>query len=462
MSKAAAAEDTSLRYMFALAGPMIITTISFTVMQFVDRFMVSRLGTDALAAILPAGVASFLPASFAIGVIAAVGTFVSQSLGRGEREKCSSYCWQSIWMGLVYFGLVIMVMWPLADELFTVLGHEPEVVALEVVYLRIVLLAQVPAVLIWSSSQFFIGIHRPMVVMYAALAGQVVNIGANYVLIFGKLGLPVMGIAGAAWGTFLGIAVGATIRMGMFLSLGVHRDYGSRSSVAVQWHKMLDLLKVGVPTGLELLVNVSLWGMLLLGFVGTFGKEPLASTSAVFSCANVSVMPVIGLRMALTVAVGKAIGARRKETAVKQTAVCLKVALFYMGSIGLAFLLFRERIMGFWSSDSLVIASGAQILIFAAIYQVFHAVRIIYSGSLRGAGDTLWVAIMSGLGSVGILGAGGWAMVEFFPGLGPAGSWSAATASIVAVGLANRWRFKSNRWREIDLFSNPTVVCRGE
>ena len=78
-----APDETSLRYMMKLAGPMVVTTISFTVMQFVDRLMVSRLGTDALAAILPASVTSFLPGSFAIGVTASVGTFVSQHLGRG-------------------------------------------------------------------------------------------------------------------------------------------------------------------------------------------------------------------------------------------------------------------------------------------------------------------------------------------------------------------------------------------
>ena len=96
-------DETSLGYMLRLAAPTVMTTISFTIMQFVDRIMVSRLGTDALAAILPAGVVSFLPTSFAAGALTSLNTFVSQSLGKGDREGCSNYFWQMIYVGMAYF-----------------------------------------------------------------------------------------------------------------------------------------------------------------------------------------------------------------------------------------------------------------------------------------------------------------------------------------------------------------------
>jgi MATE family multidrug resistance protein len=127
-------EETSVKYMLKLAGPMIVTTISFTIMQFVDRFMVSRLGTDALAAILPAGMVSFLPGSFAIGVMVSVSTFVSQSLGREAIRDCSSYCWQAIYMGLIYFLVVVVVMWPSASFIFKIMGQPNEIIGMEVVY----------------------------------------------------------------------------------------------------------------------------------------------------------------------------------------------------------------------------------------------------------------------------------------------------------------------------------------
>ena len=450
-------DETSLKYMLKLAAPMVVAHISFTIMQFVDRFMVSRLGTEELAAILPAGYVGFLPAAFAIGVMTSVNTFVSQSLGRGDKKACSNYCWQAIYMGVAYSVVVLIIMWPAAPTIFKMLGHEPEVAAMEVIYLRIMLYVQVLAVFVWASSQFFMGVHRPVVMMYSAIAGQVVNVVANYMLIFGKFGFPAMGIAGAGWGTFIGIATGSAIRMAVFLIGDINTSFQSRHSLNVDFARMKDLLKVGFPAGIGLMVNIALWGVILFGMVGLFGKEAKAATSAVLSSVNVSVMPVVGLATALTAAVGKAIGEGKKDVAIKQTSVCLRIGLVYMGLIGLCLLLFRNEIMTFWSPDDAVISIGRKILVLAAIYQVFDAATLIYNGSLRGAGDTLWLAAVSAFGVIIVLGIGSLCFITLFPGLGALGPWSAATLSIITIGLANRWRFKSNRWMRIDLFKRLGV-----
>jgi len=450
-------DPTSLRYMLKLAAPMVVTTISFTIMQFVDRFMVSRLGTNALAAILPAGFVSFLPGGFAIGAITSLNTFVSQSLGRGDKRDCSNYFWQAIYMGFVYFLAVVAIMWPTAPWIFRMMGHPDAVVGMEVIYLRIMLYAHIIAVINWSSGQFFMGIHRPIITMCASLCGQVVNVAANYVLIFGKLGFPAMGIAGAGWGTFIGIAVAAGVNMSLYLSSNINATFKSRRTLNIDFSKMYDLLKVGLPAGFGLMVNVAFWGVVLFGLVGKFGTEALAATSGVLAYTNLSVMPVVGISMALAAAVGKTIGQGQKKIAIKQSRVCLKVALIYMGLVGICFFVFRNPLMAFWSSDEKVVEAGVKILICAAIYQVFHATRTIYGGALQGAGDTVWLAIISAVGAVVILGLGGWLIAKFFPSFGALGPWSAATLSIIAVGLANRWRFKSKRWMSIDLFKRRAV-----
>jgi Na+-driven multidrug efflux pump len=115
--------------------------------------------------------------------------------------------------------------------------------------------------------------------------------------------------------------------------------------------------------------------------------------------------------------------------------------------------------MMFWSSDDKVIEMGAKMLILAVVYQIFQAVRTVYSGLLRGAGDTLWPAVVSALAAVIILWLGGILIVEFLPVLGAFGPWIAATVSIIAVGLANRWRFRSNSWMQIDLFKRRVVTA---
>jgi MATE family multidrug resistance protein len=446
------AGEATLKYILKLAWPIVITNISFTIMQFVNRLMVADLGTEALAAVLPAGIISTIPASFAMGIVTSVTTFVSQNLGRGDKKDCSNYCWQAMYMGIVYSVTVAAIMWPAAPWIFKVLGHEPAVAELEVIYLRIMLYTIIPVISVWACSQFFMGIHRPIITMYAALVAQVVNIVFNYLLIFGKFGFPKMGIAGAGWGSFIGVMVGATIRMVVFLGDKINAGFSSRQTTYIDLKKMKDLLKLGLPSGMGVLVNTSFWGMILFALVGKFGKEALAATSAVFSYTNLAIMPIVGIGIALTAAAGKAIGQDRKDIAVKQTDLCLKISLVYMVLVGLYFFAFKESLMTFFSTDDMVIKTGTNILICAAIFQIFDAAAIIYSSALRGAGDTMWPAAASAIGTIVILGLGGLFMVRFFPQLGAVGPWIADTISGILVGLAILWRFKSNGWMKIDLF----------
>jgi len=446
-------DETSLNYMLKLAAPVIVTTISFTIMQFVDRFMVSRLGTDALAAILPAQFVSFVPVSFAMGAITILNTFVSQSLGRNAKTDCSNYFWQVIYISLAYFVIVLAIMWPAAPCIFRVMGQPAAVAKLEVVYFRIMLYAHLLVMISHAGSGFFMGIHRPIVTMYASLCGQLVNVTANYVLIFGKLGFPEMGIAGAGWGTVIGLSVTTVIGLVAFLGNNINATFKSRHTLNIDFDKMYDLLKIGLPAGFGLMVNVAIWGVILAGLVGKVdGKEALAASSVALSYASFSTMPIVGISTALTAAVGKTIGQGKKNLVAKQTSICMRVALIYMGLVGLCFFLFRDALMTFWSSDAKVKEIGVNILICAAIYQVFHAARIIYGGSLQGAGDTIWLAIISAAASMVVLGLGGLLIVIFFPSLESLGPWIAATLSVIVAGIANRWRFKSNKWMEIDLF----------
>ncbi len=452
------AEETSLGYMLKLAGPMVAVNISFTIMQFVDTRMVAELGTNELAAILPAALLSFIPGSFGLGVIRIVNTFVSQSLGRGDERACSNYCWQVIYMGLMYSLVCVGILWVSGPWIFRVVGQPEEIIGLEVTYLRIILYTQFLLVVNWSSSQFFMGIHRPTILMYAMLTGQVVNVAANYVLIFGKLGLPAMGIAGAGWGTFIGAGVSAGINMFMFLTGDNNRRFKSRRSMGIDFRKMVDIVRVGFPAGFGLMVNISFWSLILFGLVGRFGKEPLAATGAVWSCIRVSFMPIIGIGTALTAAVGKSIGRGRKDLAIRQTNICLKVALVYMGLIGLCCFVFRRPIMKFWAPyDDEVVRVGMGLLICGAVFQIFDAVLIIYGDALRGAGDTVWIALIEVIGATVFLGLGGYCMVKAFPGLGALGPWMAGTVKIAFGAAANRWRFKSNTWMRIDLFKRRAV-----
>ena len=449
---------TSLKYMLKLSSPMIVSNMSFTIMQFVNRLMVSKLGTESLAAVLPAAIVSYLPASFIVGLMTSVNTYVSQSFGMGDKKSCSSYCWQVIYLGLAYFTVVSVCAWPNAEWIFKTMGYDPKVVELEVIYFRIMLYTQLVGMLIASTGQFFMGIHRPSVIMQATVAGQVVNVIGNYVLIFGKFGFPQMGIRGAALGTFFGVLVSASIMTIRFLTGDINSTFKSRSSLKIDISKIKGLVKVGLPAGIGLMINISLWGTILFMSHERVREGCFcAATSAVFSCVNVSIMPVLGIGQALTAAVGKAIGEGRKEVAIKQTKISLKICLAYTAIVGSIFIIFDKGLLGFWSSDIKVIEAGSIILIWAATFQLFDATVIIYNGALRGAGDTTWIAVVSAIGVIFILGLGGFCIVKFAPQIGPSGPWAAAMLNIAAKAIANHWRHRSNRWMKIDLFKEKEL-----
>ena len=108
--------------------------------------------------------------------------------------------------------------------------------------------------------------------------------------------------------------------------------------------------------------------------------------------------------------------------------------------------------MAFWSSNQNVIEIGTGILLCAAIFQVFVAMTLVYTGALRGAGDTIWLVCLAAASAVVVLGGGGVLMLKVFPDAGPLGPWIACTVNIIVVSMANRWRFRSERWRHIDIF----------
>jgi len=181
-----------------MAAPIVFGQFSYVLMQFVDQVMVARLGTEELAATGPAGLWFFIFSTFFLGISGCVSTFAAQSLGRGEQEQGASYAWQGVYIGLVG-GVFGMAIWPFADDLFGVMGHTAEVTRLEVQYFRIRMAGFV--FLCWQASltSFFQAVNRPSVPMYTAWLANGVNLGLNYLLIYGKFGFPRMEVAGAAW-----------------------------------------------------------------------------------------------------------------------------------------------------------------------------------------------------------------------------------------------------------------------
>jgi len=440
-----------LREILRLALPIIASMASATVMGFISTWMVALVGTAEVAAAMPAGIVAYTLTALPLGIAQCVSTFTAQSLGRRSPEEGSAFAWQGLYLSLAV-GIACFALWPVAPGFFSLFGHDPEVVALEIVYFRIRLWAVGIAVAVGALNGFFYGIHRPLIPLVAMVVDNLVNVLLCYVLIFGKLGVPALGLTGAALAFVLSYAVQLAVMLWAFLSEVMHSQFATRAAWQFDWMRFRQLVHIGWPAGMQSAVDVLGWGVLIVLMVGRFGKEQLAASNITIQYMTISFMPGIGLAQALTALVGRYIGERKIELAIQRVHETLFLALSYMVLMAVLYWTCREPFMAFFNTDPVVIRAGSNILLCAAVFQVFDGMGFTFAGALRGAGDTHWtagltVALLFTVFAPLSLGA------VMFTDLESLGPWLAGTVYVILLGLALRWRFARGKWREIDIFA---------
>ncbi|HJN71406.1 MAG TPA: MATE family efflux transporter, partial [Phycisphaerales bacterium] len=205
---------------WSIAWPTILTMVSFTFMQFVDKLMVSKVGPLEVAAQGNAGAWSFAMIATVMGVVTVVNTYVSQYLGSGKPEIGPKYPWAAMWMSLVLW-IVLLIPWaiilPLVFQSIHTGDHitdAAELISLESNYATITILGSVFLLVGRGFTQYFFGMHMPKVITVSTIVANIINVVSNYILIFGEEGIPgfipgipgtpALGLAGAAYGTVVG------------------------------------------------------------------------------------------------------------------------------------------------------------------------------------------------------------------------------------------------------------------
>ncbi len=452
---------------WALAWPTVITMMSYTTMQFVDSVMVAQLGPVELAAQGNAGVWAWTVIAFLVGAITLVNTFVSQSVGAGETAAVARYAWAGMWLACSSWAVVLLPIGFLAlPWAFALMDHPADMQVLEVEYAKILLAGACVTLVGKAVSNFFFGIGRPKVVTLAAIIGNITNLLLNYVLIFGEAGLPshglpgipgtpAMGVAGSAIATVAGTAVECAIPLSLFLSGSIAREYSTRRLWRPSWAAIKDLLRVGWPASLQFGNEMFCWSVFMTVLVGTFGTAHLAAGWIVLRYMHLSFMPAVGFSIATTTLVGRSIGAKQPELAARYARTAVWMSVLYMSAWGILMVLFREPMVRLFTNTSEsgaasavhVVELASRIMICAAIFQAFDAVGIIYTGALRGAGDTFWPGvIVVSLSWIVIVGGGAW-VAYAMPQLGSLGPWIGSTVYIIAIGGSMAWRFERGPWR---------------
>jgi MATE family multidrug resistance protein len=489
--------QSPLREVWSIAWPTVLTMTSYTVMQFMDGLMVGQVGPLPLAAQGNGAIWAFTPIAFAMGVVTVVNTYVSQNLGAGKPENGPKYAWAAIWMCLGIWMLVLFPWaWFLRDafdlvhfgqiERFTAmldaadpaarataeieLGRLSRLIPMETTYGRILLLGGIMQMAGRGVHHYFFGLHRPKIVTISALCGNVTNVTANYVLIFGADGLPALGlpgvsgvpalgVTGAAIGTVIGTTVEFAIPFCVFIGPKMNAELHSRRQWRPRLKPIRELLKIGWPAAVQFGNEITCWSIFMSSLVGMFGTNHQTAGWIALRYMHLSFMPAVGFSVAATSLVGKYIGAGDANTAARRARLCLGIAMMYMTVCALIFFVFRTDLVRFYigtqtmpaEQTAKIIEIGAALMICAAVFQTLDALGIVYNGALRGAGDTIWPGVITIIYSWAFIVGGGWAMAVLFPQLESVGPWIGAAVYIGALGVTMAVRFESGRWRRIKL-----------
>ncbi|MEM0983581.1 MAG: MATE family efflux transporter [Planctomycetota bacterium] len=477
-------ESRPLREMLMIAAPTVVTMTSHTVMQYVDAQMVSRIGPEPVyvAAQGNGGMVAWLMIALPMGITAVLSTFVSQNLGAGKPREGAAYAWNALWICVAGWLALMLPAMILSPQLFDLVawfqtaaagegvsGGDPRLGPMQTRYAQVLLGGGFLILGARTIGHYFFGLHRPVVVMVGTIAGNVINVGANYVLIFGAFGVEPMGVTGAAIGTIIGSLVEFGVPMVVFLSPFYARTFSTRAAWRVSWRHLRDLIKIGWPSGAMIFNELMCWTYLMTVLLAAggaaAGEDPETHNAAGWiglRYMHLSFMPTIGLSIAVSAIVGKCMGMGRPDLAESRAWLGLRIAIIYMGLCAVGFFVFRRDLVDLFVEESAtpeqreaLVSVGARVMIAAAVFQVFDACAVTLSAALRGAGDTVWpgvaTIVLSWVGVVGI----GHLMIWQAPGLGSIGPWIGGAAYITLLGVLLLIRFWAGGWKRIRLVDGP-------
>ena len=453
------ADSGILATLLRLAIPTIAGTISYTLMQFMDGWMLSLVDRQNgghgvnLAAAFNGGISVWVLVAACVGVAGAINTLSAQSLGRNELEAPARFAWQGLWLAAgsaaIFFPLI-----PLVPFWFRLLGHHHSLLHLETLFAQIMLILAPVNFANSVLGNFFLGVHRPVHQFTAGIAGNVVNLILDWMLIFGHLGAPRIGLLGAALATSVASGVSLMILLGIFLTRPYRVTFHTHRAWRWDFKKLWQILRIGLPSGVQSSSDILCWTIFSLAWVDHFGLAAAEAQSAVMRYLSLSFMPAVGVSMAASALVGKRIGQGDIAGAKSAARWAMAISMMYMGLCGLIFLFFRGALAGFMLGPAEQRHIAGHLLILCAIFQIFDGMNIVYLGVLRGAGDTLMPTLYTTALAWILCVLGGGLVMRLEPAWGAPGPWMMATLYVCISGLLNLWRWNSQAWRKFNVLGD--------
>ena len=438
----------SLREVMFLAYPVVLSNLSATLMHLVDVAFVGRLGATPLGAVGYGGVWYWTALCFFIGTATGVQTFVSQAHGAGRERECGAWAWQSIY-GLALPAGVVLGLFALAfAPLLGLLGPSPELQATAAAYMRPRSLGAVGAVTAIALASFFRGIGETRTPLYGMVAANVTNAVLAYGLVFGKLGLPAWGVAGAGTASAVAEWTNAGLLLLAFRRRRVVAQFATRA-VAPERRALARLARTSLPIGGQWFLEMISFA-LFTTLVARMGDLQMAASQAFLALLHLSFMQVVGISVAAGTLVGRYLGARDLEAAERSYASAQRLGIGLAVGVGLLFLLAPEPLMRIFTRDPEVIRLGRPLLAVGVVFQLLDAVGIVAGGALRGAGDTRWPFVAQTTLAWFLYLPMAW-LLGVAAGGGLIGAWLGGSVYVAVLSLVLVRRFRSGAWQQMEI-----------
>lgn len=387
----------TLRDLLRLALPMVVSQGAFAAMVFTDRIFMSYIDPAHIAAALGGGVAAFFCFSLFTGLITYGNALVAQYYGSGAVDKCPRVVTQACLIAILSTPVLFLATC-FGRDAFALMGHATEQVLLERSYFQVLMAGSVFVLFKSAFAAYFAGIGKTRVVMIADLMATALNIPLTWALVFGKFGLPAMGIVGAGLGTLMATVFSIAIFLCFYLSRTHRRQFSVGASLTYDPGIMRRYLRLGLPSGLESFMNTASFNLFLLLFQ-SYGIAQGAAMAIVFNWDMLSFIPMIGLNIGVMSLIGRFVGARDMARADQVIASGFLLAFAYSGTLALIFLLFRTELVALFDNGGqdfgVILDLGSRMMVGLVTYMLADATVLIAGGALRGAGDTRWIMITS-------------------------------------------------------------------
>ena len=383
------------RYNWKLSAPVIMGMLGHTFVGLVDNIMVGQLGSAELAAVSLGNSFFFVAMSLGIGFSTAITPLVAEADSENNFKKGKSAFKHGLFLCIV-LSLLLFGMILLAKPLMYLMEQPEEVVLLTMPYLDIIAISLIPLIIFQGFKQFSDGLSLTKHAMYATIVGNLINIGLNYILIFGKLGFPKMGIVGAGVGTLVS-------RLAMIAIIWTLLKNDKKASAFVTHIRLFILdstmlkkiINLGLPSAMQMFFEVAIFTS-AIWLSGLLGKNAQAANQIALNLSSMTFMIAMGLSVTAMIRVGNQKGLRNYVELQRIAKSIFLMGIMFASVFALLFLIFHDIFPALYLDlddvnnyldNQEVVSIASKLLLVAALFQISDSAQVIFLGALRGLQD---------------------------------------------------------------------------